>query len=476
VYPLKSEPFDLKKFILGSINRRITFLFLVVGIVAPAIGIVYFYSISLSLLSEGTEIFYQQLTILQTAAILVIFLIAIDTGIIGLFISRSISKPILCLHNATREIERGNFNIKTDIKTQDEIEQLSNAINKTAIALSKMEDQRKRIDKAKSEFLSITSHELRTPITPMKAQLQMLENGYFGNLNKKQKESLNIILRNAERLDKIIEDFLEVSRIESARLKFVFRPTNIKQTINETIGIMQGFAKEKKILLRVKAEDLSTIMADPDRLSQVLRNLIHNAIKFSNPGSTITVSAVKKNNHILFSVSDQGVGMTAKDQIRVFEPFFQIEDHLSRKHGGTGLGLAICRGIVESQKGKIWVESEVNKGSTFNFTLPLTPVEDIEPIKVLFSSKSEIEVRLKEEFTGFLGPMGIAEFNDLKNKNALGKKELYQYINELEGLCIILPERASSFKTNIGKIFGNETSEKSEYMTHFNEKKGNKEK
>ncbi len=171
--------------------------------------------------------------------------------------------------------------MKTDVHTNDEIEQLGLAINKTTIALSRMDEERRQIDKAKSEFLSITSHELRTPITPMKAQLQMLENGYFGKLAGKQKESVGIILRNAERLDRIIEDFLEVSRIEAARLKFVFRKTDLNETAKDTITFLEGFAKEKNIKLVINTANLPIIQVDPDRVSQVLRNLTHNAIKFS---------------------------------------------------------------------------------------------------------------------------------------------------------------------------------------------------
>lgn len=451
------EPFELKKFLFGKINRRITLLFLIVGIVAPTMGIYYFYSISTSFLYEESEIFYDQLALLQSAAVIIIALIAIDATIIGIMVSRSISKPIVALHKATQEIEKGNFDIRTDINTNDEIERLGHAINKTTVALSKMDEERRQIDKAKSEFLSITSHELRTPITPMKAQLQMLESGYFGKLTNKQKESVEIILRNAERLNRIIEDFLEISRIEAARLKFVFRKTDLNETIKETTNFLEGFAKEKNIRLIVNTSDLAVIEVDPDRVSQVLRNLTHNAIKFSKNNSKIEVAAVTKKDCILFSIKDYGIGMTPEDKLRVFEPFYQIDGHLDRKHGGTGLGLAICRGIVESQKGKLWVESEVDAGSTFYFTVPLKPVEEIEPIKVMFSSKTDIENKIKEEFAEILGPMGLVEFDDLKNKHATGQKDIVEYIDSLQELSILNDTNTDKFKRNIGKIFGNET-------------------
>ncbi|UCD14112.1 MAG: HAMP domain-containing histidine kinase [Thermoplasmatales archaeon] len=452
------EPFDIKKFLFGKINNRLTILFLLVGIIAPAIGIYYFYSISFSLLSSDQEIFAEQIFLLDTATMLIIVLIAINIGIVGFFVSRSITKPIKKLHNMAQEMEKGNFDFRVDIKTNDEIAKLGDALNMSAIALGKIEEERKQLEKAKSEFLSMTSHELRTPITPVKAQIQMLQAQYFGELTEKQKESLSIVLRNTERLGKMIEDFLEISRIEAARLKFNFRETNLKETIEETVGLMTCFAKEKNIKLISNIGTIPIVEADPDRVSQVLRNLIHNAIKFSKNNSEIEINAIPQKDHILFSVKDYGIGMNPKDQVRVFEPFYQIESTINREHEGTGLGLPICRGIVESQKGKIWAESALGRGSTFYFTFPLEPVIDVEPIKVLFSLRFEIEKELKEEFISLLGPMGIIEFNDLKNKNAIGKDDLFNYIDSLKELSILSNSNADEFKTNIGKIFGDYVS------------------
>lgn len=385
-----------------------------------------------------------------------IFLIAILTGLIGFILSKNISRPLKQMYNATSKIEKGDFNINLDIKTGDEIEQLANAFNRTAATLSHLDQERKEIDHAKTEFLSITSHELRSPMTPMKAQLQMIEEEYFGKLNKKQKESINIITRNADRLDNIIADFLEISRIEAARLKFNFRETDLLETVKETAEFMKGFAKEKNIKLVVMADKLPVIEADPDRISQVLRNLVNNAIKFSPKKSKIEIEARLKNDHILFSVRDYGIGLTHENQIRIFEPFYQVENSNRRRHGGTGLGLAICRGIVESQKGKIWVESKTNSGSKFYFTIPLEPVRQIEPIKVLFSQKGIIDRKIKEEFQSELGPLGEGEFKELKSKNAINKDDLSEYIDFLIEEFIIPADRGASFKNRINQIFGEE--------------------
>jgi len=459
------KPFDLKNYIMGQINVKLTLLFLIVGLVAPGFGIGYFYLIANSFLLENSEFFKQQQMLLDAAALLIIILIAVNTMIIGFFISRSFSKPIRDLNKAALELEKGNFKVRTVIKTNDELAQLSDAFNRSALALSKMEEERNCLDKSKSEFLSITSHELRTPITPIKAQLQMIQQEYFGALTEKQKESLTIVLRNTERLNKIIEDFLEISRIEAARLKFAFRKTNLHETVNETIGLMTGFAKEKNITLIVRMENLPIIEIDPDRISQVLRNLVHNAIKFSPTGSTIEVTAELQQDDIRFSVKDQGIGLNMEDQLRVFEPFYQVEGSLRRSYGGTGLGLTICRGIIEAQKGKIWVDSKPGLGSTFYFTVPLTPVYDIEPIKVLFSQKGEIEKKIRNELINTLGPMGEIEFTELKNRHALNKHDLIEYIVSLEKQNILRHTHADDLKRNIGKIFGEENQQEENKQT-----------
>ena len=448
------EKINIKSLLLSKINRKLTIMFLIVGFLAPSIAIYYFYSIATTSLTES--ITTETATILRTIALMIIILIAIDAGVIGFFISRSISKPIKKLYKATKQVETGNYNVRLDIHTADEIEKLGNAFNNTTLALGKMQQERMEIDNAKTEFLSITSHELRSPLTPMKAQLQMLEEGYFGKLKKNQKESIAIITRNADRLDNIIQDFLEISRIEAARLKFNFRETDITQLVMDTVKFMEGFANEKNIKFELKIENLPKIEADPDRISQVLRNLINNAIKFSKENSKIEVTAKLHSNKIQFSVKDTGVGVTPDNQLRIFEPFYQVENANRRRYGGTGLGLAICRGIVESQKGKIWVVSKPDQGSIFYFTIPLKPVRKIEPIKVLFSQKGIIERKIFEEFQSVLGPLGQGEFEELKNKNAINIEDLFNYVTFLTTNFIISNKKAKDFKNTINQIFGEE--------------------
>ena len=153
---------------------------------------------------------------------------------------------------------------------------------------------------------------------------------------------------------------------------------------------MKGFMPEKKIRVKASIGRLPAIEADADRVSQVLRNLIGNAIKFSPEKSTVEVSAGVQGRSILFSVKNRGTGISQENQKRLFEPFFQVDNALSRSQGGTGLGLAICKGIVESQGGKIWLESDEEGNTAFHFTVPFKPVREIKPIRVVFPGKEAI--------------------------------------------------------------------------------------
>lgn len=223
----------------------------------------------------------------------------------------------------------------------------------------------------------MTSHEIRTPITPMMGQLQMLTQGYFGKLSKKQQHALKIVLRNTTRLDRIIQDLLEVSRLESGNLIFNYKKVDLTKEIEDLLQEMSHFMEEKNIALVNQVGILPEIVTDSTRIMQVLRNLLSNAIKFSPEKSKIILRAEKKRGFLEFSVEDFGEGIPKKHRPHIFELFYQVEQDYIYKTEGTGLGLAISKGIVESQGGKIWLSSKLGKGSTFYFTLPLRPKEVI---------------------------------------------------------------------------------------------------
>ena len=371
-----------------------------------------------------------------------IFLLGVGTVLIliGMFyiLTESVVlDPLMKMHKAAVEVENGNYKARVGWKNSDEMGELSGAFDRAIETLEKTDAQRRQLDKSKTEFMSITSHELRSPMTPMKAQLQMLDQGYFGRLSARQKESVGIVLRNTDRLDKIIVDMLEISRIEAARLKFNFVETDLSAPVKSLCREMRGFMPEKKVKIVLKLGRLEKIMADPDRAMQVLRNLLTNAIKFSKENGSVLVGAKYADGAMEFSVQDFGIGMNDVEKMRIFEPFYQAEPAMTRKYGGTGLGLAICKGIVETQGGRIWFESEPGRGATFRFSLPAKPAQNMKPISMVFASKAEVENAVRKIFARHLGPMGEREFEELRKKNGLNYLSLRGYFKKLEGEGVI---------------------------------------
>ncbi len=231
----------------------------------------------------------------------------------------------------------------------------------------------KKTDKLKSDFLNMTSHELRTPMTAMKGYLEMLNLQTFGDLNEEQKNALKIVLRNIDRLNMLVQDILDTSRLESGTMKFLAKNVDIKELTQSTIETMQSQAESKKITLCSKiSPNLPEMFLDPERLTQVLVNIINNAIKFSPDQSTIDIFVAQQKDHLLFTITDKGIGIPKEELEKIFGLFHQAESGSDRKYGGTGLGLTISKAIVEAHGGKLWAESPgENKGSSFKFILPI---------------------------------------------------------------------------------------------------------
>ncbi|MBW2984336.1 PAS domain-containing sensor histidine kinase [Candidatus Woesearchaeota archaeon] len=244
-------------------------------------------------------------------------------------------------------------------------------INLAKRRLAKAYQDLMSLDNLKSQFLIMTSHELKTPITPIMIQAQMLLEGSIGKLTSEQKKSAEIILRNMTRLNELIEDIFDISKIQSNQLKLDGEREDIDRCISEAVESMKPAASKKNIRFNIKMPNLPKLMFDKNRISQVLTNLIGNAIKFTPKNRNVTIETLKQKNDILIKIKDEGVGIEQKYIKKLFEPFFQIQPSYAMKEEGTGLGLSISKGIIERHGGKIWAESKKGKGSTFFFTLPL---------------------------------------------------------------------------------------------------------
>ncbi len=224
-------------------------------------------------------------------------------------------------------------------------------------------------DRIKTEFISNITHELLTPLTSIRGFTELLYDETTGKINDEQKKSLQIILRNSDRLIHLIKDLLDVSHLEKNKFGMRFGLISIGDVISKCTQDIQPQAKYKEITIIQDISMLPRIWGDEGRLTQVITNLLANAIKFTPQKGTITVTAKENQNEVKISITDTGIGIPHDQLSRIFERFYQIDGSNSRKYGGAGLGLSICKSIVESHYGSIWAESNGN-GSTFHIVLP----------------------------------------------------------------------------------------------------------
>jgi len=229
------------------------------------------------------------------------------------------------------------------------------------------------IERMKKEFISIVSHELRTPLSSMRGSLGLLTTGVLDKKPETAKQMLEIAATETERLVRLVNDILDLERLESHKVELVKQWCDAAALMRQSVETLQSLAQENYITLSLSSPEIQ-IWADSDRIIQTLVNLLNNAIKFSPQNSTVTLDAEVHEDRVLFQVKDQGRGIPADKLETIFGRFQQVDASDSRQKGGTGLGLAICRSIVQQHGGRIWVESELGKGSTFYFTLPI-PLE-----------------------------------------------------------------------------------------------------
>ncbi len=246
----------------------------------------------------------------------------------------------------------------------------------------KIKEQNQKLQElntVKNVFLNITSHELRTPMTAISGHVEMLLGGMLGEISEEQKCSLETILRNTKRLNHLVQDVLDFSRLESGTMKFAVEDVDMDELIDHTAETMQSAADFKSITIDVITNhSLPHLSVDKERISQVIINLLNNAIKYSPEQGIISLSAYQKDDMITIEIHDQGRGIPADQLDKVFEPFHQVNYEADKKFKGAGIGLTISKGIVLAHGGNIWVESVVGKGSTFKFTLPLCAEKDLE--------------------------------------------------------------------------------------------------
>jgi PAS domain S-box-containing protein len=272
-----------------------------------------------------------------------------------------------------------------DAFTDDEVSVLQTVADQVAVAIDNARSfelaqqavmEMREIDRLKSQFLANMSHELRTPLNSIIGFSRVIIKGIDGPVTELQQQDLTAIYNSGQHLLGLINDILDLSKIEAGKMELAFDEVNIVDVTNSVLSSMTGLIKDKPIQMkRIIEPNLPTVRADAIRIRQVIINLLSNAAKFTDEGDIVVEVGLKPGssgrNEMRISVTDTGPGISKQDQTKLFQPFSQVDDSPTRKTGGTGLGLSICQHIVNMHGGKIWIESDIGKGSTFYFTLPL---------------------------------------------------------------------------------------------------------
>ncbi len=280
------------------------------------------------------------------------------------FFSRGIAKPLSALVEKTKEISDGTFEGNLVIASPPEISELAKAFNL-------MCDRLKEVDRMKSDFFSSMSHELRTPLTSIKEGITLLQDGVGGATTDKQKKLLAILTVESNRLINLVNSLLDLSKMEAGMVNYIFRQERVEPLIERVTLEMAPLLEAKKISLQTKlSEERPLIHMDRERMLQVLRNLIGNAVKFTHEGGRVIVSTRLINSEIEVSVADTGPGIPKENLAAIFEKFHQVPLKASGGIKGTGLGLAIVKHVVAAHGGSVWAESQVGQGSAFIFRLP----------------------------------------------------------------------------------------------------------
>jgi len=231
--------------------------------------------------------------------------------------------------------------------------------------------EEREIDRAKTEFVSLVSHELRTPLTSIKGYVDLLLEGDVGEIGEEQREFLEIVKNNADRLISLISDMLDISRIEAGRVELEMRPCDIRTIIDDTaLSLRTQFIAKQQRLHISAARNLPPVCGDAGRLIQIMTNLLSNASKYTPDHGEIVCDAQVDGTNVRVNVRDNGIGLSAEEQSKLFTKFFRARNRLTRDIAGSGLGLAIVRSLVQLLGGDISVESAPGQGSTFSFTIP----------------------------------------------------------------------------------------------------------
>ncbi len=310
---------------------------------------------------------------LHFKVVVVQLLIIADVAVfllVVLSIRRSLS-PLEVLTKVMGRVKEGFYGEKINYSSNDEIGELAETFNAMSTTIQKKEEEAKKVEIAKDEFLAMVTHELKTPLVPIQGYSDILLGEHLGSLNDAQKERLQIISSSASTLLQLISDLLDAQKLELGQLRVKKERNNIRESVEKTVITMQPQATADSILLTFSLEKDIYAFYDDVRIKQVLTNLIKNSLKATQPKTgKVQVNVEEKAHEVIISVKDNGRGIPPEARDEIFKKFYQVDTSSTREKGGSGLGLSICKGIVEAHGGRIWMESQLSEGTTFSFAIP----------------------------------------------------------------------------------------------------------
>jgi signal transduction histidine kinase len=293
---------------------------------------------------------------------------AVSAGIalvMARWLARGTTQPLRDMTAAARRMEIGDYSVRVRTRSRDEVGQLAQAFNR-------MSGELENLERTRRDLVANVSHELKTPITAIRAHLENLLDG----VEEPDPKTIQIMLTQSERLGRLVEQLLDLSRLDSGEVPLHREQVPVGPLVSRVVSEISVARQTAAVAIeRAIPDDLPALDADEERLHQVLFNLVDNAVRFTPPGGEVTIAAGRRNGSVEISVADTGVGIPAEHLPRLFERFYRVDPARSREDGGTGIGLAIARSVVEAHGGHIRAESIPGKGSVFAFDLPVAATD-----------------------------------------------------------------------------------------------------
>jgi signal transduction histidine kinase len=325
---------------------------------------------------------------LRNVSIIVILVLLFGGSLLAYMIARSISRPLTELQEGVKALASGDLSTRVTISDGVEVTSLATEFNKMTarlddlyntlehkvqertIELQEANDRLKELDNLKSEFVSMASHELRSPMASMKMGVSTVLREMVGPLNDDQKQMLDIAERNIDRLTDLTSELLDLTKIEAGQLDIDLQDCDLLELAREAVASDEPMAKEKGLAIKAVSHDGEVVArCDRDRIYQVIQNIVNNALKFTDEGG-VTISVGRTDDSVQVCVEDTGAGIPPDSVETIFEKWSRAHSETRSEMRGTGLGLAICKGIVEAHGGEISLDSELGKGTKVCFTLP----------------------------------------------------------------------------------------------------------